>query len=215
LGDIIGDTADTFKLSYVENCLTANASLAKVASRSHKDIYSFITLSEFPQQDGLEFEGNYTPEEMSEITSVLKKLTKVRDVILSVNQQYIASAAQADAYRTEPPFKLQGSYRDMNKIAEKILPIMNAHELDTLIRSHYESESQTLTTGAEANLLKFKEMIGWLTEGDETRWNDIKATFRKNQKMLGFDGSDRMGQVLSQMADLGDHLDGIKKALEK
>ena len=28
--------------------------------------------------------------------------------------------------RVEPPFKLQGSYRNMNKLAEKISPVMNA-----------------------------------------------------------------------------------------
>ena len=44
----------------------------------------------------------------------------MRDVILKVNLEYIRSAAQADEYRTEPPFKLQGSYRNMNKMAEKI-----------------------------------------------------------------------------------------------
>ena len=42
----------------------------------------------------------------------------VQDVILKINQQYIASAAQDDKYRTEPPFKLQGSYRNMNKMGE-------------------------------------------------------------------------------------------------
>ena len=43
---------------------------------------------------------------------------------------YIASAAQEDAYRTEPPFKLQGSYRNMNKLAEKVAPVMNDDELE-------------------------------------------------------------------------------------
>ncbi len=51
----------------------------------------------------------------------------------------------------------------MNKIAEKIVAIMNDDELDSLILSHYEGESQTLTSGAEANMLKFKEIIGKLT----------------------------------------------------
>lgn len=215
LGDIIGDTADTFKLSYVENCLTSNATLAKIASRSHKDVHAFLKIAETDQREGIDFEGNYTPEEMNEIISVLKKLMFVRDVILKVNQQYIASAAQADAYRTEPAFKLQGSYRDMNKIAEKIIPIMNDAELRTLLMSHYESESQTLTTGAEANLLKFKELVGWLNEADTARWDDIKATFRKKQKMLGLDSGDRMGQVISQLGDFTEQLEGIRKALEK
>ena len=44
-----------------------------------------------------------------------------------------------------------------NKIAEKVIPIMNDKELDTMILSAYENESQTLTSSSEANLLKFKE----------------------------------------------------------
>ena len=36
----------------------------------------------------------------------------------------------------------------MNKITEKVMPIMNHEELETLILSHYEGESQTLTSGA-------------------------------------------------------------------
>ena len=55
--------------------------------------------------------------------------------MLKVNMQYIESAAQADEYRTEPAFKLQGSYRDMNKIAEQMSPpMMNDQELQVLIR---------------------------------------------------------------------------------
>ena len=38
-----------------------------------------------------------------------------------------------------------------------------ADELNTLIVSHYENQAQTLTTGAEANLLKFRELIDQLT----------------------------------------------------
>ena len=63
------------------------------------------------------------------MVAVMKKLMRVRDVVLRVNREYIRSAAQADDYRTEPPFKLQGSYRNMNRIAEKVLPMMNDDEL--------------------------------------------------------------------------------------
>ena len=65
--------------------------------------------------------------------------------------------------RTEPPFKLQGSYRNMNKLAEKVVPAMNDDELERLIDDHYPGESQTLTTGAEQNLLKLAELRGRLT----------------------------------------------------
>ena len=64
---------------------------------------------------------------------MMKKLLRVRDVVLRVNEEYIRSAAQADAYRTEPAFKLQGSYRNMNRLAEKVSPVMNDAELEELI----------------------------------------------------------------------------------
>jgi hypothetical protein len=214
LGEIIGKTDDAFKMSYIENCLTSNPTLSVVASRSHKDIHVFLKLAESGDQQGLDFEGNYTPEEVKEIISVLQKLLKVRDIILRVNQEYIRSAAQSNDYRTEPPFKLQGSYRDMAKIAAKVIPIMNEEELQTLIDSHYQNESQTLTTGAEANLLRFREMFGKLTEADHARWEDIKATFRKRQKLMGLDEGDRMTQVISHLGSFAEGLDAIRKALE-
>ncbi len=212
LGDIIGDTADAFKLSYLENCLTSNAILAKVAAKSHKDVLKLIKVAETGQQEGLNFEANHSPGEISEAVAILKKLLKVRDVILRVNLAYIESAAQAEEYRTEPPFKLQGSYRNMNKLAEKVVPVMNETELLTLLQSHYEGESQTLTTGAEANVLKLKELNGWLTAEDARRWEEIKATFRQNNRIKGM-GGDHMAQVLLQIENVSHALYGIRAAL--
>ena len=57
--------------------------------------------------------------------------------MLSVYRQYIASAPQADKYRTEPPFKLLGSYRNMFRMAEKVCVIMNRRELLWLISNRY------------------------------------------------------------------------------
>ncbi len=57
-------------------------------------------------------------------------MIRVRETVLRVNQAYIASSAQAEAYRTEPTFKLQGSYRNMNKLAEKLSPVMSDQELE-------------------------------------------------------------------------------------
>ncbi|MBN2711295.1 MAG: DNA repair ATPase, partial [Planctomycetes bacterium] len=174
LGDIIGDNAEWFKLSYIENALTSNPVLGKLASRSQKDVLSIIKIAETGVRDGVELEGNYSADEMGEFVSVITKLLRVRDVILSVNLEYIRSAAQADEYRTEPAFKLQGSYRNMNRIAEKVMPVMNHAELELLVMDHYQNESQTLTTGAEANLLKFKELSGKQSETEVQRWKDIK-----------------------------------------
>jgi hypothetical protein len=215
LGDIIGDTEAAFRMSYIENCLTSNPTLNPLAARSRKDIYQIIRIAETDMREGADFEESYSAEELNAYIAVLKKLFTVRDTILNVNLEYIRSAAQADKYRTEPPFKLQGSYRNMNKIAEKIAPIMNEQELRTLILSHYENESQTLTTGAEANLLKFKALNGLLSEEEKQRWENIKTTFQKNNafKGLGLDSGNELAQVIAQMSQLGDGLMGIQKAL--
>lgn len=215
LGDIIGGTATAFEMSYIENSLTSNPIMNKLATRSQKDIYMLMRVAETDDQGGMDLEGNYSSDEISEYLNILKKLYVVRDYVLKNNLEYIRSAAQADEFRTEPPFKLQGSYRNMNKIAEKIQPIMTDDELQTLIMSHYENEAQTLTTGAESNLLKFKELNGLLSEDEAQRWNDIKDTFCKNLKMSGLGVNDQMGQVLVQMNEFNESLYGIRKVMEK
>lgn len=214
LGDIIGGTDEQFKLSLVENSLTSNPVLQKVAQRSHKDIYGFLKMAETGRREGVDLEGNYTPEDAGEIVEVLKKMILVRDVVLKVNQEYIRSAGMGDEYRTEPAFKLQGSYRDMNKLAEKVLPILNDAELKGLLLGHYESESQTLTNGAEANLLKFKELVGWMSPEEQERWEQIKATFQKKQNLMGIDAGDKFGQVIAQLGNLVDGIEGMRKLMK-
>ena len=157
--------------------------------------------------------GTILPEEINEFVNVLQKLYRVRDVILKVNLAYIASAAQEDAYRTEPPFKLQGSYRDMNKIIEKLNPIMNDEELQTLILSHYQSESQTLTSGAESNLLKFKAMYGVRTTEEDQRYTEIVAEFQRLQK-INSGGNQHMGRILEQMEAINYGLQNIGLSLK-
>ena len=115
LGDIIGSHAGAFKASYIENCLTSNTVLAKLASRSQKDVYAVMQIASSGSPEGVDFEGNYTPAEIDDFVQTIKHLYTVRDTILSVNLQYIKSAAQEDNYRTEPAFKLQGSYRNMSR----------------------------------------------------------------------------------------------------
>ena len=213
LGEIIGESSDAFKMSYLENALTSNPVLAKLSSRSQQDVYSIIRMANNEPPEGIELEGNYSLEEINELVSTMQKLMRVRDVILTVNREYIRSAAQSDDYRTEPPFKLQGSYRNMNRIAEKVVAIMNDDELMSLIVSNYENDAQTLTSGTEANLLKFKELIGWLTDAQAERWDDIKRTFRQNVKLRGFRSDDKTGQVIATLGNLSDGLDAIRKAM--
>ena len=106
-------------MSYLENCLTSNSTLGRLNSRSRNDVFSIIKMAETEGSQPTSLEGNYSIEEINEFVSVMRKLLVARNVILDVNREYIDSAAQSDEFRTEPSFKLQGSYRDMNKIAEQ------------------------------------------------------------------------------------------------
>ena len=213
LGNIIGDSEKVFKLSYIENALTSNSVLQKLAMKSHQDVHTLLSYIDTGTQEGLSFEANHSAEEINEYTLVLEKLLSIRDIVLTVNQEYIRSAAMSEDYRTEPAFKLQGSYRDMNKLTEKVVPIMNDAELQTLILSHYETESQTLTTAAEANLLKFKELTNTMSEEDATRWEVIKKTFAKNNVFRSMGSDDPMAQVLVQMGAFVDGVEGIRDVL--
>lgn len=215
LGDILGDHEEAFKSSFIENCLTSNSVLSKLASKSQKDVYAAMTIAETGSQEGVDFEGNYTPAEIEEFAKTLKHLFRVRDSILRVNLEYIDSAAQEDAYRVEPSFKLQGSYRNMNRIAEKVIPLMTPEEVEALIFDHYQNESQTLTTGAEANLLKFRELEGVLTEEEQARWDQIKKDFGK-QKLLGGAGeNDPVARVVAQMTQFNEGLENISHGLNR
>lgn len=215
LGDILGGNKKAFELSYIENSLTSNTILRKLSGKSQQDLYTFIQIAETGESEGIDFESNHSAEDIADYVNILKKLIQIRDVVLTVNQQYIQSAAMEEQYRTEPSFKLQGSYRNMNKMAEKIVPIMNEDELRTLIMNNYENESQTLTSSAEANLLKFKSLLNWQTKEEEKRWEDLKAIFQKNQKMKGFGDNNQMGMILNQMEALSEGLFGIRNALSK
>lgn len=213
LGDIVGNTAEAFRMSYLENALTSNPVLNKLASRSQKDLYAIVQLAETGSKENVSFEANYSVEEIEEMVGVMRKLIRIREVILTINGEYIRSAAQADMYRTEPPFKLQGSYRNMNRLAEKVVAIMNESELEALIDGHYKNEAHTLATGAEANLLKYRELLGKQTAEEAKRWNEIKRTFTKSALLRSSDDRDPVTLVVQQLANFSSGLDSIRDAL--
>jgi DNA polymerase III delta prime subunit len=213
LGEIIGGSATDFEMSYLENSMTSNPVLNKLASKSQNDVYEIIRMAESGSNDIIDLEGSYSLEETTEMVEVMKKMIRVRNIILRVNEEYIRSAGIGAEYRTEPAFKLQGSYRNMNRIAERIVGIMNDQELETLIVSNYENDSQTLTTGAESNMLKFKELIDKQTPDELERWEDIKRTFSRNLKRKGMGDDEAVGQVLLQLEGVSDGLDSIRKTM--
>lgn len=210
LGDTLGGMQEAFSLSYIENGLTSNPVLAPLATRDMADVYRFVAKAEGKPFSSNELSHSYSGAEINEITTTLQRLMQVRDVVLKVNQQYIASAAQADQYRTEPPFKLQGSYRNMNKMAEKISAVMNDAELLQLLADHYQGESQLLTTGAEENLLKLAELRGNQSPEQLERWAQIKRDFQRNKAMGGSD-TDVGGRVVAQLNDLVESVRGLAR----
>lgn len=213
LGDIIGGNADWFKASYIENAVTSNPVLAPLANRSQNDIRTFLRMAETGEREDASFESSYSAQEVDEILSVLKKLIVVREIILAVNLEYIRSAAQSDEFRTEPAFKLQGSYRNMNRLAEKIVAIMDDAEVRAIILDHYRNESQTLTSDTEGNLLKLRELIGILTDDERARWEEIKRTFQRNLLTKGGEDSDPVGRVVGQLSAFGAGLDAIQRTI--
>ena len=212
LGDILEGKQDAFALSYLENALTANPVLAPLAGRDAGDVYKLIRMARGEDIALSELSHGYSSAEASEIVELLKRLFKVQDVLLRVNQEYIASASQDDRYRSEPPFKLQGSYRNMAKLTEKVAAAMNDEELERLIDDHYASEAQTLTQGAEQNLLKLAEMRGRLTPEQAARWREIKEAFGRVQRMGGSD-ADPVARVTGTLSGLDLQLKGIREAI--
>ncbi|MCB9714615.1 MAG: DNA repair ATPase [Myxococcales bacterium] len=212
LGDILGGKEEQFALSYIENAITSNPVLAPMATREQSDIYKLVRMAQGEEIPSTDLSHGYSAVELGEVTSVLKRLFRVQEVLLQVNQQYIASASMDDAYRSEPPFKLQGSYRNMNKLAEKVVAAMNERELEALIEDHYVGEAQTLTTGAEQNLLKLAEIRGALDDTKRERWEAIKKEFKK-QKMLGGAEDDPVVRITAQLSSLGERLEGIQGAM--
>lgn len=182
LGEISSDDKNVFELSYIENALTSNNVTANLMDRSANDIYLFLKQVDGIHVENEAFDNEYSDAEAGEIRSILKIMKRIQKTILKVNQQYIYSASQNDDYRVEPAFKLQGSYRNMSKIMEKVLPLMTEKEVDSLIVDHYQSESQTLTKSNEENLLKFREIFGNMTEEDVERWKFLKSEFLKGKK---------------------------------
>lgn len=213
LGDVLGGKEEQFALSYIENALTSNDVLSPLALRDMQDVYKFVAMANGEEVPTSDFSHQYSGAEVNEIVAVLKHLKTIQEVILKVNLQYIESAATAEDYRQEPPFKLQGSYRNMNKMTEKVSAVMNHDELMRLIGDHYTGEAQTLTSGAEENLLKLAILRGQITEEQKARWQHICSAFdsKQNQNIEG----DPQLQAVKQMSQMAHSLEAIKLDMQQ
>jgi MoxR-like ATPase len=212
LGDILQGQEEIFALSYLENALPSNPVLAPLAHRDLEDFYRFVRMASGAPLASAELTHPYSAHERQEIVAVLQKLQAIQEVVLAVNRQYIASASQEDAYRTEPPFRLQGSYRNMNKMAERVVAVMNDEELARLIDDHYRSEAQTLAAGAEENLLKLGELRGTLSEPEARRWEEIKQGYQR-LSAGGSKETDPATRIVGQLVGIGQQLAGIQQRI--
>ncbi|MEV4565008.1 DNA repair ATPase [Nonomuraea sp. NPDC049419] len=213
LGDVLAGREELFALSYIDNALTSNPVLASLSGRDRSDVELLVRLAKGdtavrPDQ----LAHPYTKPELERILGVLAKLVRVQEVVLANNRAYIASAGQSDAARTEPPYRLQGSYRNMNKLAERIVPAMNDAELEALIDDHYLGEAQTLTTDAEANLLKLAELRNRLTPAQAERWAAVKAAYLRD-KALGGAEDDPMTRAVGALGLLADRVGEVGTAI--
>jgi hypothetical protein len=211
LGDAAGAHADAFALSYLENCLAVNPVLQPLLARPQADVHRFVRLAAGDSGARGELEHPYAAAEISEISSTVRLLMRVQRALLTVNQTYISSAAQADEFRSEPAFKLQGSYRNMAKISARVVPAMTEPEVDQLILAHYRAEAQTLTTGAEANLIRLRLLLGCATPEDEARWREITVIYKRRQDLSGKD--DPASQAVVQLAKLGERVEALQLML--
>ncbi|NUO96742.1 MAG: AAA domain-containing protein, partial [Nonomuraea sp.] len=213
LGDVLSGRGDLFALSYVDNALTSNPVLAPLSGRDRADVELLVRLAKGdPAVRADQLRHPYTKAELDQVLSVLAKLVRVQEVVLANNEAYIASASRSDASRSEPPYRLQGSYRNMNKLAERIVPAMNDDELEALIDDHYLGEAQTLTQDAEANLLKLAELRGRLTPAQAARWAEIKAAYLR-ARALGGAGDDPMTRAVGALGLLADRVGEVGSAI--
>ncbi|MET9912050.1 DNA repair ATPase [Streptomyces sp. NPDC006476] len=213
LGDVLTGKEKTFALSFVENALTSNPVLSPLAGRDRADLDLLLRLAENdPTAHPDRLTHPCAPAELTQILAVLRHVLTARDTVLAVNATYISSATRPATTRTEPPFHLQGSYRNLNRIAQRIRPSMNTEELSAVVDDHYRAEAQTLTTDAEANLLKLAELRGTLTPEQAYRWAELKKTHIRTQTLGGPD-TDALTRAVAALGLLAERMGAVEAAI--
>ncbi|MCX4984812.1 DNA repair ATPase [Streptomyces sp. NBC_00572] len=215
LGDVLTGKEEAFALSFVENALTSHPVLAPLAGRDPADLELLTRLAaDDPTARRDRLAHPYAPAELDRVLAVLRHLLTARETVLAVNAAYLASAARADSTRTEPPFRLQGSYRNMNKITARIAPVMNEAELAAVIDDHYTAEAQTLTGEAETNLLKLAGLRGTLTDAQADRWSEVIAAHTRTQR-LGGAADDPLTRAVAALGLLADRITAVEAAITR
>ena len=174
LGDVSGEHDAAFSRSYIENSLTACPPLAPHASKLLDDLGAVLDMADGRKPvDASGLQHAWDGAELDASVLSVKMLRRAQRVLLDVNAAYIDSAATAEEDRVAPPFLLQGSYRNMARIASRVVPVMTEAELDAIVDDHYNSEAQTLTDKAEQNMLAYTALSGRQTAEQAERWTEI------------------------------------------
>jgi hypothetical protein len=118
-----------------------------------------------------------------------------------VNSAYLASATMTDQMRGEPSFLLQGSYRNMARIAQRILPAMTTAEVDAAVRDHYRQESQTLAAAAAWNQARLPGVLGNDTPQDLALVTDLRDRWAEANV-----GADPMSVIAAALRDISNSL---------
>jgi hypothetical protein len=139
LGDMLEGKAEAFALSYVENASRPTACCAARDARARRTSTS-SSASRREEPIRRPSSSTATPAPSSRDHDRAEAPLRVqRRAAQGQRRVHPERQSQEDAYRTEPPFKLQGSYRNMNKMAEKVVAAMTTTS---------SSASSTITTRA-------------------------------------------------------------------
>ncbi len=197
LGDVVAGNAAAFAQSYIENACGVNETLAPLVTRGRRDLELLLQAAAGEQVRSDQLSQPYGATELSAMTKALGHLVRVRDQMLKVNSAYIASATTTDQMRGEPPFLLQGSYRNMARIAQRILPAMTPDEVDAAVRDHYRQESQTLAAAAAWNQARLPAVLGTATPDDEAQVAELRERWAEANV-----GADPMSVIAAALRDI-------------
>ena len=176
LGEMATERQDLFALSFLENALAANPVLAPLAGSEPAQLRLLVALADRDPAAQADQLARPVPD-LERVLATLARLRRVQRTVLAVNRAYVASAAQAEADRVEPPFLLQGSYRTMARLAARVDPVLNEAELEALLDEYYLAEAQALGGAAEASLLKLAQLRGRATPAQTARWRALCAGY--------------------------------------
>lgn len=212
LGDSVADHQQLFLDSYVENAVSANATLAPLVGGDPADVHLLMRAARGEPAAVEDLSAPWSAAEVDEMTRVLAMLQRVAGLLFRVNELYVASAAQREEDRTEPAFKLQGSYRNMARIAQRIVPVLTDDELEAVLDDHYRFEAQTLSRDAESNMLKLAILRGRADGDQRRRYDEIVAAFRRTRD-IGDEDDPRM-KIVASISHLGSILDRSTRTRE-